>query len=139
LSPPWGGIKYKDSDVYSIKELVTPNIYDIVRVSLSIAKNIIFYLPRTLLLDELFEILSTVLNEQKSGSGDHIFFDVHILKSARKIKALMIIFGQDIKDGVRIIALKFRLLQMTSQNILSLTIQEFLYHIFNSFPQSPKL
>ena len=98
LSPPWGGIKYKDSDVYSIKELMTPNIYDIIKVSLNIARNIIFYLPRTLLLEELFEILSNILNTEKSGSGDRIYFDVHILKSAKKIKALMIIFGHDVGE-----------------------------------------
>ena len=67
---------------------MTPNIYDIIKVSLSIAKNIIFFLPRTLLLDELFEIISSILNEEKSGSGDRLFFDVHILKSAKKIKHL---------------------------------------------------
>jgi hypothetical protein len=77
---------------------MTPNIYDIVKVSLNIARNIIFFLPRTLLLDELFEILSTILNSENSGSGDRIFFDVHVLKSAKKIKALMIIFGHDIKE-----------------------------------------
>jgi len=77
---------------------MTPNIYDIIKVSLNISKNIIFYLPRTLLIDELFEILSTILNLQNSGSGDRIFFDVHVLKSAKKIKALMIIFGHDIKE-----------------------------------------
>ena len=103
LSPPWGGIKYKDSDVYCIKELMTPNIYDIIKVSLNIAKNIIFYLPRTLLLDELFEILSTILNSETPGNGDRIFFDVHVLKSAKKIKALMIIFGNDIKEVTIII------------------------------------
>jgi hypothetical protein len=103
LSPPWGGIKYKDSDVYCIKELMTPNIYDIIKVSLNIAKNIIFYLPRTLLLDELFEILSKILNSETPGSGDRIFFDVHVLKSAKKIKALMIIFGNDIKEVIKII------------------------------------
>jgi trimethylguanosine synthase len=98
LSPPWGGIKYKDSDVYSIKELMTPNIYDIIKTSLNIAKNIIFYLPRTLILDELFNILSSILNDQTPGSGDRIYFDVHVLKSAKKTKALLIIFGHDIKE-----------------------------------------
>jgi hypothetical protein len=79
---------------------MTPNIYDIIKVSLTIARNIIFFLPRTLLLDELFEIISTILNDEKNGTGDRIFFDVHILKSAKKIKALMINFGldHDIKD-----------------------------------------
>jgi hypothetical protein len=79
---------------------MTPNIYDIIKTSLNIAKNIIFYLPRTLILDELFEILSTILNSENNGSGDRIFFDVHVLKSAKKIKALMIIFGNDIKEVI---------------------------------------
>jgi hypothetical protein len=79
---------------------MTPNIYDIIRVSRSLAKNIIFYLPRTLMLFELFEIVSSVLNEEKQGNGERIFFDVHILKSAKKIKALMIIFGHDIKEVI---------------------------------------
>lgn len=91
-------MKYKDSDVYSITELMTPNIYDIIKTSRSLAKNIIFYLPRSLMLDELFEIVSSVLNSENPGSGDRLYFDVHILKSAKKIKALMIIFGNDIKE-----------------------------------------
>jgi hypothetical protein len=98
LSPPWGGTKYKDSDIYNIKELMTPSIYDIIKVSLNISKNIIFYLPRTLLLEDLFEILSSILNIQDSGKGNRIFLDVHILKSEKKIKALLIIFGHDVKE-----------------------------------------
>lgn len=99
LSPPWGGVKYKDSVIYKIRELMTPNIVDIVRVSLNLAKNIIFYLPRTLLLDDLLDILYTVQTEQKLMI-DHVFLDVHILKSANKIKALMIIFGPDCNSEV---------------------------------------
>ncbi len=98
MSPPWGGTKYKDSDVYNIKELMTPNIYDIIRTSLNIAKNIIFYLPRTLLLEELFEILSQIKNSDSSGNGNRLFFDVHILKSEKKTKAVLIFFGHDIKE-----------------------------------------
>jgi len=128
LSPPWGGTKYKESDVYNIKELITPNIYDIIKVSLNISRNIIFYLPRTLLLEELFEILSTILNLQDTGKGNRIFLDVHILKSEKKIKALLIIFGHDINE-VKLISIILpniynidRLNQATSQNILITTI-----------------
>ena len=81
-----------------MKELMTPNIYDIIKVSLNISRNVIFYLPRTLILEELFEILSTMLNLQDSGKGNRIFLDVHILKSEKKIKALLIIFGHDINE-----------------------------------------
>ena len=50
------------------------------------------------MLDELFNILSSILNDQTPGSGDRIYFDVHVLKSAKKTKALLIIFGHDIKE-----------------------------------------
>lgn len=95
LSPPWGGIKYKDSEVYNIKELMTPNILDIIRTSLEIAPRIIFFLPRTLILEELYQIIDQVQKESGKG-GENIIFDVHILNSANKIKALMIIFSNDL-------------------------------------------
>lgn len=92
MSPPWGGIKYKDSNIYSLKALMTPNVYDIIRTSLEIAPKIIFFLPRTLDIYELCEIIETILQE-KGIDISSIYFDIHVLKSASKIKALMIIFG----------------------------------------------
>jgi hypothetical protein len=78
---------------------MTPNIYDIVRTSLKMAKNIIFYLPRTLMLDELFGIIKSVYKEMGMKT-DKIYLDVHVLKSANKIKALMLILGHDINTDV---------------------------------------
>jgi hypothetical protein len=95
LSPPWGGVAYKNSDVYSIKELMTPDISEIIKVSKKIVKYIMFYVPRTLKLDELFGIISEIYNNER------LFFDVHILKSANKIKALLIIFGYDINEKIK--------------------------------------
>ena len=94
LSPPWGGIKYKSTDVYSIKASMTPDISEIIKVCLRISKHIMFYVPRTLMLEELFEIIS------KINKKNRIFFDIHILKSANKIKALLIIFGYDIDKNI---------------------------------------
>lgn len=76
---------------------MTPNIYDIIRTSLEIAPKIIFFLPRTLDLSELCEIIDTILKEKGLTSGN-IFFDVHVLKSANKIKALMIIFSLNAEE-----------------------------------------
>jgi predicted RNA methylase len=108
LSPPWGGLKYKDSNLYSIKKLMTPSIYDIVRVSLSIAKNILFYVPRNLDLDELFDIVSQIKNELEPNNKENkqLFFDIRILKSNRKIKCLLIIFGLDVNNIINDIDLK---------------------------------
>lgn len=100
LSPPWGGIKYKDNEIYSISKLMTPSIYDIIRTSLTIAKNIIFYVPRNLDLEELFNIVSFILNEQNPGRGNNLNFDVKILKSNKKIKALLIIFGYNVSEVI---------------------------------------
>ena len=94
LSPPWGGIQYKNSDLYSIKALMKPDIIEIVKVCLRITKYIMFYVPRTLILDELFDIIS------KIKGTNRIFFDVHILRSANKIKALLIIFGYNIDKKI---------------------------------------
>lgn len=94
LSPPWGGISYKNSDIYSIKASMTPDISEIIKVCLRIVKYIMFYVPRTLMLKELFEIISEIKGKKR------LFFDVHILKSANKIKALLIIFGYDVDKKV---------------------------------------
>ena len=95
LSPPWGGISYKKSEVYSIKESMTPDISEIIKVSLKIVKYIMFYVPRTLMLNELFQIISQI------NKNERLFFDIHILKSANKIKALLIIFGYDINKKIK--------------------------------------
>lgn len=82
---------------------MTPNIFDIVRTSLTIAPRIIFFLPRTLQLEDLKQIIEHVQRESDKGPQD-IFFDVHILNSANKIKALMIIFSNDLSSVKKIFA-----------------------------------
>lgn len=101
LSPPWGGTEYKDSSIYSIKKYMYPDITEIVRVSLTLADNILFFVPRNLDLDELFEICSDIKNEIEENSGKKLFFDIKILKSNNKIKALLIIFGQNVNEVFR--------------------------------------
>ena len=98
LSPPWGGTEYKKSEIYSIKKFMHPDITEIIRVSLNVADNILFFLPRNLDLDELFDLCSTIRNEIKEGSGKNLFFDIRIIKSNNRIKSLLIIFGHHIKD-----------------------------------------
>ena len=71
-----------------------PDIFEIVKVCVRITNYIMFYVPRTLILDELFDIIS------KIKGINRIFFDVHILRSANKIKALLIIFGYNIDKKI---------------------------------------
>jgi hypothetical protein len=80
--------------------MITPNIYDIIRVCLKIGRKIIFYLPRTILLGEIFEILQDVIKSTNPNKYpiDSMYLDIHILNSANKIKAVMLIFGNDKKE-----------------------------------------
>ena len=98
LSPPWGGTEYKDSKVYSIKKFMYPDISKILRVSLNIADNILFFLPRNLDLDELFFLCSKAKNEIEKNTGNNLFFDIQVIKSNNRIKALLIIFGHNINQ-----------------------------------------
>ena len=91
---------------------MTPNIIDIVKVSLKIAKYIIFFFPRTLVIEDLIDILYSCIMENNSKGElynndlmsnnilEKMFLDIHILKSANKIKALMIIFGHDCDSSI---------------------------------------
>ena len=56
---------------------------------------------------EFFNILNEILKDENLPRGrdinsiniyDHIFIDIHILNSANKIKAVMLIFGNDIEQ-----------------------------------------
>ena len=73
---------------------MNPDISEIIKVSLRIVNYIMFYVPRTLRLEELFGIISEIRGKNR------LFFDIHILKSANKIKALLIIFGCDIDEKI---------------------------------------
>jgi len=92
LSPPWGGVQYKDSKYYCIKEMMTPNIFQIIKTCFTIANKIIFYFPRTTLLSEFFEIIDETVGEASDG---FICADIHILYSANKVKAVMLIYDKN--------------------------------------------
>ncbi len=84
---------------------MTPNIQEIIKVCLNIGKKIIFYFPRTTLLTEFFEIMDEIIKERDNLKNEsvkdisrkgYIYTDIHILNSANKIKAVMLVFGNDI-------------------------------------------
>ena len=98
LSPPWGGPDYKDTEIYSITNMMHQSIYDIIKTSLKISRNIIFYLPKNLNLIELFKVITKIKNEEYENSGNNLNFDVRVLKCGTKIKTLLILFGQSIQE-----------------------------------------
>lgn len=90
---------YKHQNDYTLIDNITPNIIEIIKVSLKLAKKMIFYLPRNSSLEEFFEILYQVY--VKEGiEQKFIFADVQMLNSANKIKALLIIIGDEANEKV---------------------------------------
>lgn len=80
--------------------MMTPNIEDIIQTCLKLAKKLIFYLPRTTMLEEVFDLLAEKINENNTNNKKQIFLDVHILNSANKIKAVMLVFGETTEDVI---------------------------------------
>jgi hypothetical protein len=91
---------YKDQPEYSLKKNITPDIHEIMRISMTLAKKIIFYLPRNTSIDEFCDIFSEIYNEIDDNPKRHIFLDIQLLNSANKIKALLIIIGDTIGEKV---------------------------------------
>lgn len=67
--------------------MVTPDIQEIIKKSLTVGKNLMFYLPRNIDIKELFDLLNEATKQ------DIIFLDVYMLESANKIKAILLIYG----------------------------------------------
>ena len=93
LSPPWGGPEYKNDNVYSLKKWITPDIDKIIENSFKISKNIIIYLPRNTDLEELANIIYKYDKDMIESLNNTILFDVKYLKSASKIKAILVLYG----------------------------------------------
>lgn len=79
--------------------MMIPDIFQIIKVSLTIGKKIIFYLPRTTMLSEFFGILDQIISPR---TEKYLFADIHILNSANKIKAVMLVFGTKLEENVNL-------------------------------------
>jgi hypothetical protein len=96
LSPPWGGMDYKFSEDFSLKEWITPSIDSIIENGLSLSQNLIFYLPRNTKPEELYKIICE--NEDLNNVDEDdltSFVEIQKLTSANKVKALLVLYGQD--------------------------------------------
>jgi hypothetical protein len=93
-------MEYKDQEGYSLKESITPNIFDIIKISIKLAEKLIFYLPRNSSIDEFCEVLSQVYLDNNYNEYSFVFLDIQMLSSANKIKALLIILGDETTEKV---------------------------------------
>ena len=94
LSPPWGGIEYKKDDNFMLKNWIVPDIEEIIKHSLQLSKNLIFYLPRCTNINELTEYIYKYDQKFIDDNEKNIYLDVQYLMSANKIKAILVLYGE---------------------------------------------
>ncbi|KAG9509390.1 Trimethylguanosine synthase, partial [Fragariocoptes setiger] len=90
LSPPWGGVHYKQHNKYSLS-MMTPNGYDVMLACRSyLTKNIAFLMPRNVDFDELKQQLLDVENPT---------FEFEQNQVGKKIKTITVYFGDLIDEN----------------------------------------
>ena len=118
LSPPWGGPEYKKETLYSLKQWITPDFEKIINKSLSLSKNLIFYLPRNTDLNELAKYLIMYDKNNIKELDNTILFDVRYLNSAGKIKAILILYGEKF-NNIKIKLIREQLINLVYKNDIS--------------------
>lgn len=87
LSPPWGGPEYLSADVFDIKTMMTPDGFEIFRLSKMISDNIVYFLPRNTDMEQIASL---------AGPGGKVEVEQNFLNN--KLKTITAYFGNLIKS-----------------------------------------
>ncbi|XP_058878157.1 trimethylguanosine synthase isoform X2 [Acipenser ruthenus] len=86
LSPPWGGPDYLSAEVFNIKTMVSPDGFEIFRLSKMITENVIYFLPRNADFDQIASL---------AGPGGKVEVEQNFLNN--KLKTVTAYFGSLIR------------------------------------------
>ncbi|XP_076838033.1 trimethylguanosine synthase isoform X2 [Brachyhypopomus gauderio] len=86
LSPPWGGPEYLNADVFDIETMMSPDGFEIFRLSKMISDNIVYFLPRNADMDQIASL---------AGPGGKVEVEQNFLNN--KLKTITAYFGSLIK------------------------------------------
>ncbi|XP_065132467.1 trimethylguanosine synthase [Paramisgurnus dabryanus] len=86
LSPPWGGPEYLSADVFNIKTMMSPDGFEIFRLSKMISDNIVYFLPRNADMEQIASL---------AGPGGKVEVEQNFLNN--KLKTITAYFGDLIK------------------------------------------
>ncbi|XP_066513342.1 trimethylguanosine synthase-like isoform X1 [Hoplias malabaricus] len=87
LSPPWGGPEYLSAEVFDIKSMMSPDGYEIFRLSKMISNNIVYFLPRNADMEQIASL---------AGAGGKVEVEQNFLNN--KLKTITAYFGGLIKS-----------------------------------------
>ena len=87
VSPPWGGLGYKDESVFSLKNQITPDIDEILnKLKETACDEFCFYMPRNI---SYYEMCDMIANHWDIKTVNITFEKLH---SANKVKAILVTF-----------------------------------------------
>ncbi|XP_007937696.2 trimethylguanosine synthase [Orycteropus afer afer] len=82
LSPPWGGPDYATAETFDIRTMMSPDGFEIFRLSQKITNNIIYFLPRNADIDQVASL---------AGPGGEVEIEQNFLNN--KLKTITAYFG----------------------------------------------
>nr|XP_020035358.1 trimethylguanosine synthase isoform X1 [Castor canadensis] len=86
LSPPWGGPDYATAETFDIRTMMSPDGFEIFRLSQEITKNIVYFLPRNADIDQVASL---------AGPGGQVEIEQNFLNN--KLKTITAYFGDLIR------------------------------------------
>ncbi|XP_059971738.1 trimethylguanosine synthase [Mesoplodon densirostris] len=82
LSPPWGGPDYATAEIFDISTMMSPDGFEIFRLSQKITNNIIYFLPRNANIDQVASL---------AGPGGQVEIEQNFLNN--RLKTITAYFG----------------------------------------------
>ncbi|XP_054437868.1 trimethylguanosine synthase [Pteronotus mesoamericanus] len=86
LSPPWGGPDYATAEIFDIRTMMSPDGFEIFRLSQKITNNIVYFLPRNADTDQVASL---------AGPGGQVEIEQNFLNN--KLKTITAYFGNLIR------------------------------------------
>ncbi|XP_068956047.1 trimethylguanosine synthase [Petaurus breviceps papuanus] len=86
LSPPWGGPDYATAETFDIRTMMSPDGFEIFRLSRMITNNIVYFLPRNADIDQVASL---------AGPGGQVEIEQNFLNN--KLKTITAYFGDLIR------------------------------------------
>ncbi|XP_060099737.1 trimethylguanosine synthase [Heteronotia binoei] len=89
LSPPWGGPEYATAEIFDVQTMISPNGYEIFKLSQKITSNIVYFLPRNADIDQIASL---------AGPGGKVEIEQNFLNN--RLKTITAYFGDLIRQDV---------------------------------------
>ncbi|XP_077208505.1 trimethylguanosine synthase [Paroedura picta] len=89
LSPPWGGPEYATAEIFDVQTMISPNGYEIFKLSQMITNNIVYFLPRNADIDQIASL---------AGPGGKVEIEQNFLNN--RLKTITAYFGDLIRQDV---------------------------------------